>query len=372
VIKEDDGTVYLKDVINSYLTHRVHSPESIEEFPYYTNDSRWETIRSSGWDDWVAGFLPGINWLGASVDNRLTDRARAHTTQISDRHTHNFNIGFRNQYSWLSGYEVTGDREYKQRTKNAVDRLLDCFHPAVNLIGHRTHDELHVSATDAMMNLPLLMWSYHHGYKPVRCRWVVEQTLATAQKQFVRKDGGVHHLLKFDGRTGRLTSIESRQGELGGCWSRGLAWMTTGLVLGGICFNRSDFLLRAQDLMLYHWRHTNNLVPPYDYQANTNDQSEPPLDTSAGAILASGMILLGKHEDDYRLKQAGQSIVNYMLFEHRRPEPSAGLIGGSSFHVPENTGVNEATIWGDFYTLESLYLMEEDHLPPHLNWLNAA
>jgi hypothetical protein len=345
--------------------------ESIGQFPYYTAGGNWETLSSTDWDDWVAGFWPGLWWMGTGVDNRYETRARALTSEVELTLTDNFNVGFRQQYSWVAEYEATGTSRSETRARKAVDHLLDCYHPPTELIVHRGNGTVTVSATDAMMNLPLLMWGYRRNHRPVRCRWVIERTIDRARDLFIRERGGVHHLIEFDRRTGRPLSIQSPQGYPNGCWSRGLSWMVAGLTLGGLCLNRSDWLRDAKGLIAYHWNESDGPIPPYDYDARASE-SPVPTDTSAGAILASAMLLIGMGNSEASFTRPGETIVDELLNDFLRETGSDGLIGGGSFHVPARAGVNEATVWGDFYTIESLYLKEKQTLPPHLNWLSAA
>jgi len=361
-----------RKVISRHLRSERLPSTSIEHFPFFTRGNNWETIGTADWDDWVAGFWPGILWMGTASDDVFRERARSVTNQVRPGRTGNFNVGFRYQYSWMSGYEVTGNTTYRKQTERAVDRLLECFHPGIGLIGHGTPSSVLVSATDVMMNLPLLMWSYHRGYKPVRSRLVAETTLTTAMDQFIRPDHSVYHVLKFDRQSGDPPETCYPQGIDDGCWSRGLAWMTAGLVLGGLSFRRDDCLSEARNLIAYHREQSPGSIPPFDYRAGQNSQFDVHPDTSAAAILCSAMFLLSLRNGWNELRHESVTVMNTLISEYFRGDQRVGLVDGSSYHVPENTGVNEASIWGDFFTLEALHLRDRSHLPPHLNWLNVA
>lgn len=355
--------------VGRYLSAEpIDRVNGVGSYPYFTRNGRWVRLKDSGRDDWVTGFWPGILWLGAEADPTLDPVALEKTRRIRPRLHGNFNIGFRYLNSWVPAYQRTPSDERLQPPLKAAQRLLSCYHPPARVLCHVSGGSELITANDAMMNLPLLMWAHRAVDGAAPYRSVCERMLNRAQKWFLREDGGVHHLLRLDTRSGRVRGVDSPQGVEGGCWARGLAWMSTGLVLGGIALLREDCLQNARRLAEYHFQRTDGSIPPYDYSLSTRTHPEW-IDTSAAVILAAGQLILGLLREDKTAWKRGNRLLDGVLTRHARGEDQPGLIGGGCFHAPAGEGVNEATIWGDYYALLSLYIRDKKTLPPHLEWL---
>ncbi len=358
--------------IAGYLNRELTEKRfKLPHFPYFSSNNHWETIESSGWDDWVGGFWPGILWLASAEDSRWRHLAEKTTYQVIPALKNNFNIGFRNQYSWATGFAGTNNTKMKKEALASADRLVQCFEQQTELIGHRHGKEILVTAADVLMNLPLLYWA--STQKPVESRYreAVTKTVDNLSDLLVRQDGSLHHIIKFDLKTGEIVEKTSPQGKENGCWSRGLAWASYGFILGGIVLNREKYFETSKKLLDYHESNTPDTVPPFDYSINLEENPDL-TDTSAAAILACGLLLWSKHTRDNQLQKKGGKIVEKLFTKYRQPENKPGLIGGGCFHQPKGAGINAATIWGDYYALEALYLAQKDTLPPQLNWLNKA
>lgn len=345
--------------------------DRLDAFPYFTNGTAWETLESSGWDDWIAGFWPGVNWMAHEQDHRNTDEAIELTRQVQPLSQRSFNTGFRYQYSWVPAYEATGNPEFKQTALDAARRVSECFRPKISLFCNPNgQDGILRAANDAMMNIPLLLWAARHSPHGEHYRITLERYLERASKLFVKDNGAVRHRIVFDAETYAVRAVQSPQGLPGGCWARGLAWTVNGLVLGGLYLEREDFLETAERIVGFHERNTYSIVPPFDYSISCLKQ--PALtDTSAGAILASAMLTYGVVGDNNDMLERGEKMLKKLLHDHRRERGEVGLLGGGCFHYPDEEGINEALIWGDFYTLEALYVRESEELPLHLRWLSS-
>src|SRR6266542_3055347 len=116
----------------------------------------------------------------------------------------------------------------------------------------------------------------------------------TTRRVLVRGDGATAHEGLFDLETGEFLRQTTHQGYRGdSCWSRGLAWALYGF---GTCYEYSRdprFLETAEACADYYITYTPaNGVPPWDYNAPA--ESRKLLDTSAGAIAASGLLRLSR------------------------------------------------------------------------------
>lgn len=366
------GLPKFKTVITDYLDNEITGKKDhLAHFPYYSANNHWETIESSGRDDWVGGFWPGILWLAAAENRRWEHLAERATRHVIPALNNNFNIGFRNNYSWAAGFAGTGNKEMKKMGLKATDRLYNCFHESTGLIGHRPNNKTLISGSDMLMNLPLLYWAISQKPKTDRYRQAVKTTLNKSAQILVRDDNSLHHLIKFNLETEEIVDKISPQGKSRGCWSRGLAWATTGFVLGGIVFDENEYFKIAEKLFTYHDQNTADIIPAFDYAVNANEYPDL-TDTSAAAILASGLLLQAQHNRNSYLQRRGEEIVHTLFTKYRRDNDKQGLIGGGCYHQPSGEGINAATIWGDYFALEALYLAKKETLPPQLDWLNQA
>jgi unsaturated chondroitin disaccharide hydrolase len=366
------GLPGFKETINQHLQNEITPNQLyIDNFPYYTEKNGWATLGNSGWDDWVSGFWPGISWLAVSADKKWLGRARKKTAQIKARLSNNFNIGFRYQYSWLAGYEITRDPTMKREAMGAAQRLQKCFNPRAGIICHRPNKTQLIAATDSLMNLPLLFWANQHSENSAPWEFILRSSLNRSRELFLRSDDSIRHLVKLEASTGKVISSQSPQGKKNGCWSRGLAWAVAGFVLGGLKFNDDSYLETADRLISYHRKNTDGLIPAYDYCIDLKEKPQL-TDTSAAAIIAASLILLGIKRKDRSYFSLGKKITEKLFTDYLRDKDQPGLLGGSCFHYPSRAGINSATVWGDFYALEALYLLEKEKTPLYYNWLKSA
>lgn len=362
----------LTECLSSYLdSNSSKAKNTVKTFPYFTAGDRWLTLSDTEWDDWTAGFWTGIHWMGTELGVIGQSRALDLTRRVKPIHEQNINVGFRYEYSWVPAFEVTGNPNFKRRALKGAERLSRCYFPELSLVGSELDDGATVLvANDALMNVPLLLWAINYTPESGEYRKYLKNFLAKASRLFVKPNGAVRHCIHYDPESRSIKRVRSPQGVPGGCWSRGLAWTVYGLTLGGIFLNNEKFIETAKRAMDYHCEHSYNLIPPFDYSVSTINRPEL-TDTSAAAILASAMLTLGKVRKNHQAERLGERITRRLFNKFRRSSDQDGLIDGGCFHYPEGDGVNEATVWGDFYALEARYMMEENGLPPHLNWLTA-
>ena len=113
--------------------------------------------------------------------------------------------------------------------------------------------------------------------------------------------------------------------------------------------------------MLTWWLdHTDSsMVPPWDF-----DVPEENVDTSALTIAINGMLrLAGSEKLDAHLREELKKlaihsmknlIARYGTFDD---ESQWGLLKGGVYSYPENRGVDEFMIWGDYYFIVDLMML---------------
>jgi hypothetical protein len=108
-----------------------------------------------------------------------------------------------------------------------------------------------------------------------------------------------------------------------------------------------------------------------------------PVDSSASAIAAQGLLRLGKYLNDLRYIQAGITVARTLLADpYLSTDPAhQGLLLHSVYHRPNNwdfippgrkVPCGESSMWGDYHLLElAVYLQRLNSEAPYLAFFDA-
>lgn len=276
-----------------------------------------------------------------------------------------------------------------------VDTLRTC---RILAVGHQLGHTLN-SENDAKINL---------------LKRLVEHASATAEYAIFYGEGRdaydipgrTAHECIFNVNDGNFRCVNTQQGYSGfSTWTRGLAWAMLGFSellefletvpeqeleeWGGKIKIGETWLRAARATCNFYIRHTPLDGIPYwdtgapglarmgNYLELNSDpfNDHEPVDSSAAAIAAQGLLRLGKYlmakdqgEDGQHYYQAGLTVASH-LFEDpylSREEEHQGLILHSIYHrpmgwdhVPEGSNIprGESSMWGDYHARElALYL----------------
>ncbi|WP_433620644.1 glycoside hydrolase family 88 protein [Paenibacillus cellulositrophicus] len=318
---------------------------------------------------WTAGFWPGLLWLlyNGSGDERLrgiAEECEARLDEVLDGYTRlDHDLGFMWTLTSLASYKLTGSEESKRRALKAANYLAARF----NLKGRfirawnpwsAGEDNAGVAIIDCAMNVPLLFQASAMTGDP-RYRHVAEAHMDTVAADFVRPDGSVYHIMRYDPDTGE------RIGGLGGqgyapesAWSRGTAWAIYGLTLAYHHTGKQAYLDTAKRVAHFFLANLpEDHVPHWDFRAPLEERQYR--DSSAGACAASGLLLLSDQVGEleaavYRepaVRMLESLYVNYGAFDDHAQE---GLILHGTSHYPNQTNVDVPLIYGDFFFVEGL------------------
>lgn len=112
-----------------------------------------------------------------------------------------------------------------------------------------------------------------------------------------------------------------------------------------------------------------------DWRARPADPRNPhePVDSSAAAIAAQGLLRLGRHLKDERYWSAGLTVCGALFDEPylSTDDHHQGLILHSVYHRPNgwDSGPGESSMWGDYHAREAaLYLLREAEGKPYLKF----
>lgn len=333
-------------------------------FLHATSAGRYDSTDA---DWWTSGFWPGLLWLAyqRSRDERLAalaiaaedDLARAIGDERFDGLHHD--VGFQFLPTAVMRHLLTGDPAARRRGLLAASLLMGRFNPASGVIEAWNGPEHRGKAIiDSLMNLPLLYWASEESGDR-RYRNVADVHARAVLRHFVRADGSVHHIIRFDQDSG------ARAEELGGqgyapesAWSRGQAWALAGFAVAHRWTGEADYLAAARriaDAFLAALPPAG--VPPWDFRAP--DAATAPRDSSAGAIAAAGLLelahlLAGPESEGYE-RAARDLLLALSRGCATWDEPAEdALLRHATGHLPGGREIDVSLIYGDYYYLAAL------------------
>lgn len=346
-------------------------------YPNHTRRSgRWQV---TGPEAWTSGFLPGQMWLlyGHTRDpawrGRAIRRQAALAGQAANTSTHD--VGFIMLASYARAYGLTRRPAYRKLALRGAASLATRYNGAVGATrswGPRERREFTV-VVDNMMNIGLLLWAARHG-GPQAWRTIAHRHALTTLRDHVRPDGSTFHVVDYDGATGLLLRKRTFQGAgTGSTWSRGQAWAIHGFATA-YRHTRDRRLLRAARRVAGWWlAHVpRDGVPYWDFDATrlfiragfpgqvfSARPGDPPRDSSAAAIAASGLLDLARLEPDRRRARRSRRAAVATLrslagrdYLARGTRVRSILRHGTAHH---SRGVlDTGLVFGDYYFLEGL------------------
>lgn len=356
--------------IESQATKTLHSLGSpTSGYPVSGGDTgTWTTTSpSSESRGWASGFFPGELWLlyQATGSPQWLAAARAWTAPlasqaslVSQPRVDPTDVGFIIGTSFGNGYRLTGDPADKQALLTAAGSLASLYNTKVGAVRSWTFPQFQFPVIiDSMMTLGPLQWAAG-----------ADGTLAathaqTVTRNLVRSNGSVYQLADFNPATGAPASPEYyATGGLSATsvWARGQAWALYGFVQAYETSHTPAFLTTAERVANYFVQNLprTTYMPPWDFDAPASPT--PPVDTSAAAIAADGLVMLStvagtSAQKTYYLNYA-EAILGSL--SSRYLDPASGesvLIDG----YPGLNGTNTALIYGDYYFTEALLRLQD-------------
>jgi unsaturated chondroitin disaccharide hydrolase len=319
---------------------------------------------------WTTSFWPGMLWLAHDLtgDERYRRAALSHVDSFVDRvrdgidlETHD--LGFLYTLSCVTAARREGDRRARDAAVAAADHLTTRVLDAAGIIQAwgDLDDPRQRGRTiiDSLMNTPLLFWA---GEVTGDGRYAAIARRHTAQlrEHILRPDGTTFHTFYWDPRTGAPLRGETEQGHADhSCWARGQAWGIYGFTLNHRYTGDPALLSAAQTCADHFLAHL-----PADHVAYWDlvfgDGSDQERDSSAAAIAACGLAELAAVVADPasagRYREAAARILRSLIDSYStdgHPGSNALILHGV-YDKPKGIGVDEGTLWGDYFYLEAL------------------
>lgn len=384
--------------------------------PVFTVDGRY-TAR--GWTEWTQGFQVGSALLqfDATDERRFLDLGVAQTTRLMAPHVSHVGVhdhGFNNVSTYGALLRLIRQGRADERDRPAaelalkvsgavqaarwqrvedgtgyiysfngpqslfVDTIRSCRSLAIaHRLGHvlmGEHDE----------RIDLLERLRQHAHNTAR----YNVYYGTGRDAYDVRGRTAHEAL-FNVNDGRFRAPSTQQGYSPfSTWTRGLSWAMLGFA-ELLEFTPGEAFAEAAratcDFYIEHAAAADG-VPYWDTGApglahlDLDAPADPynafePVDSSAAAIAAQGLLRLGRHLGDARYLQAGLTVARTLLAEpYLSTGPRhQGLLLHSVYHRPggwdqihdgQRVPNGESSMWGDYHLRElALYLMRLDDGP---------
>ncbi|HEX7160735.1 MAG TPA: glycoside hydrolase family 88 protein [Trebonia sp.] len=319
---------------------------------------------------WTTSFWPGMLWLAHDLTGNEAFRAAAlshvdsFVTRVErgiDLDTHD--LGFLYTLACVLPWRRTGDERARRAALAAADHLMARFLEPAGIIQAwgDLQDPRQRGRTiiDSLMNTPLLFWA-SEASGDTRYAAAARRHVAQLRDNILRPDNTTFHTFYWDPVTGAPLRGETEQGHSDdSCWARGQAWGIYGFSLNHRYTGDPSFLVAAQRCADYFLtRLPADQVPYWDLAFG--DGSGEERDSSAAAIAVCGLVELvgllpaGPRRDGYRAA-AGRILASLIAgySTANRPDSDALILHGV-YDKPKHVGVDEGTLWGDYFYLEAL------------------
>ena len=342
-----------------------------DRFPLYTTNGEW-TVEGEAWTNWCEGFLGGQLWMlarrsPAKQRGMFRDAAKHYSELIEERKTdatvHDLGFLFWSTYRrWL---EETGDATLRDVLVEAGVTTASRYRAAGRYMpSFRQPDSLFI---DIMMNIHMALYAAQQTGRMELAEAAIDHCLTT-RRFLIRGDGSASHEGMFDLATGAFLNQTTQQGYSDdGSWARGQAWALFGF--GTVYRFTGDrrFLETAMAAADFYIEKTGDaLVPPNDWEEPNPTRR---YESSAAAAAAGGMWqLAGLVHDDTRARVYADYAVRIIErlsesdFLASPTEQWEGVLKHGTYHEGKKLGVDESVMWGDYWFLDTVDLMQSHGL----------
>ncbi len=319
---------------------------------------------------WTTSFWPGAIWLAYQLtgDDAFRKAAWVHVDSFASRvrdgidlDTHD--LGFLYTLSCVLPWRLTGDETSRQAALAAADHLMRRFLEPAGIIQAwgDLEDPRQRGRTiiDSLMNTPLLFWASQVSGDD-RYAAAARRHARQLRDHIIRPDDTTFHTFYWDPVTGEPLRGETEQGHADdSCWARGQAWGIYGFSRHHRYTGDPSLLVAARRCADYLLAHLPADRVPYWDLAFTDGSGEE-RDSSAAAIASCGLSELAAHlpegPDRARYRDAAARILDSLIAHYstvHEPTSNALILHGV-YDKPKAVGVDEGTLWGDYFYLEAL------------------
>ena len=328
--------------------------------PYQSAAGKWIGNPYDGNSWWTGGFWPGLMWRlwRLTGDDFFMEEARRVEKLLTDEFRSfrllNHDVGFMYLLSCGADAKLTGSPQAETDTLHAASLLMGRFNPAGFIRAWNEPDRVGYAIIDCMMNLTLLYRASRDTGDP-RFMNVARVHADTTQREFLRENGSVSHIIEFDPETGKRLREHPGQGYgPGSQWSRGQAWGLLGFALAYRHLKDSRYLETAEKIAANFAAHIRpDGLTDCDF---CQPASEERIDNIAGAIAACGFLELASLTGNDEWKQYAVRLTEGLLkLCACWGEERCGILTHctASYH-DDGAGRHTNIVYGDYFLVEAL------------------
>lgn len=330
--------------------------------PYTTEKGKYTFVSDIGW--WTNSFWGGILWL--MFEETRDERFKLWAEEVENTLNKNFenydrldhDVGFLWLLSSGKNYQLTKSEKSRNSIMLAANVLAGRYNSKGKFIrAWNNYGDESINGwaiIDCIMNIRLLyLASTLSGDNSFR--YVANNHADTVLKHFIRPDGSVKHIVKFNCETGEYEESLAGQGyAVGSSWSRGQAWAINGLSQTYMATEDKRYLDAAKRVANYFITAcVDDPVPRTDFRQPTDAIS---YDSSAGAIASSGLINIANccvgAEKEMYLNAAARLLK--ALDERCCPWDDTNDEAILNYGTERFGSKHQALIYGDYYFLEAV------------------
>lgn len=335
-----------------------------DSFPVATEKGVWE--KDAG--GWTGGYWAGMCWMmhDFTGDEYWLSQARRYTELLEPNRddVNNIDVGILFWPSFVHGWISTGDPRYREIGLDGARAMMKRWIPDGGYFQNwgRLGDRARAGFViiDCLINLDHLFWAFRETGDSAFVTAAASHARQTARAH-VREDGSSWQVVEFDPDSGeKLHSLHKQGHSEQTTWSRGQSWGIYGFSRAYLKTGDPFFLETA--VRMADWYIENlpeDFVPYWDFQAP--GIPDDPRDSSAASMAASGLIELARQvSDPAKARKYRECAENTLASLTRKyltrdiPGGAQGVLTGGTYFFEIGRGVNEASIWGDFYYLEAI------------------
>lgn len=310
---------------------------------------------------WTSSFFPGEMLLayGATKDKAFLSDADAYLESFKNRLDKEIGIshdlGFLYSLTCVALHRLTGDTRAKELSQKAADELFLRYNEKGRFIqawGEMGKGDPYVRIiADTMLNLPLLYQSGISKYVDA-----AREHAHTSARYIVRDDYSSFHTYLMDPVSGKAVEGRTHQGfRDSSTWARGQAWIVYGYALSYGYTGGRKFLEISQKAADYFLERLPADAVSY-WDLTFSDEIPDIRDTSAAAILASGLLELAGHLADEQTKKkytdTANKIVKNLCAGYFYPDKNSPVLLTEGMYHRDNGSTG--TVWGDYFFMEAL------------------
>lgn len=335
-----------------------------EKFPSACSQNNRYVLKEN--NDWTNGFWTGMQaiawefsgetaYLEGVERNVASFKARLAAHHVLDHH----DIGFLYSLSAVAHWKLTKCDELTPLILAAADLLVNRFHDSAGFIqawGTLNDPQEYRLIIDSLINLPLLYVAARIGGES-RYREVAERHYAAVINTIFREDGSTFHTFYFDPKRGTPSHGKTFQGYSDrSSWARGQAWAILGIPLHWSATGETDHYALWQQACDYFFRHLpEDGVPAWDLLLAGDPDA--PKDSSALAIAICGLLEAHKHFPDAGYEKLARQLLQALMTgaSAQGDDACEGLLKHGVYAYSLGKGIDECTLWGDYFYMEALY-----------------